>query len=83
MLSKCSSGGAVVRNTPTNAEDTRDTGLMSGSGRSPGVGNGNPFQYSCLGNPMVGAWWAAVHGVAKAEHDLATKQHLASVSIFH
>ena len=41
-------------------------GSVSGSGRSPGEGNGNPSQYSCLGNPMDrGAWQATVHGVAK------------------
>ena len=39
-----------------------DMGLIPGSGRSPGEENGNPLQYSCLGNPMdTGAWWAAVH----------------------
>ena len=60
-------GGAVVRNPPANAEDSRDMGLIPGSGRSPGVGNDNPLQYSCLGNPMDrGAWWATVHGVAKS-----------------
>ena len=41
--------------------------LIPGSGRSPGEGNGNPLQYSCLENPMVrGTWWATVHGVAKS-----------------
>ena len=40
----------VVKNPPANAGDARDVGLMPGSGRSPGVGNGNPFQYSCLEN---------------------------------
>ena len=41
-------------------------GFIPGSGRSPGEGNGNPLQYSCLGNPMDrGAWQAIVHGVAK------------------
>ena len=41
-------------------------GLIPGSGRSPGEGNGNPFQYPCLGNPMdKGAWWATVHGVTE------------------
>ena len=56
-------GGSAVKNPPANA---RDVGLISGSGRSPGVGKGNPLQYSCLGNPMDrGAWHAAVHGVAK------------------
>ena len=48
-----------------------DVGLLSGSGRSPGEGNGNPLQYSCLGNPMDrGAWWAIVHGVAKSRTQL-------------
>ena len=43
-----------------------DTGSIPGSGRSPGEGNGNPLQYSCLKIPMdKGAWWATVHGVAK------------------
>ena len=45
-----------------------DLGLISGSGRSPGEGNGYPLQYSCLENPMDrGAWWATVHGVAKSQ----------------
>ena len=44
-----------------------DVGSIPGSGRSPGEGNGNPFQYSCLGNPIDrGAWWATVHGVTKS-----------------
>ena len=44
-----------------------DQGLILGSGRSSGEGNGNTLQYSCLKNPMdKGAWWAAVHGVAKS-----------------
>ena len=64
----------MVENSPANA---RDSGLIPGSGRSPGKGDGNPHQYSCLRNPMDrGAWQATVHGVAKKEsrHDLATKQ---------
>ena len=45
-----------------------DLGSIPGSGRSPGEGNGNPLQYSCLENPMDrGAWWATVHGVAKSQ----------------
>ena len=45
-----------------------DTGLIPGSGRSPGEGNGYALQYSCLGNHMYrGAWWATVHGVAKSQ----------------
>ena len=45
-------GGSVVKNTPANAGNARDPGLIPGSGRSPGKGNGNPLQYSCLENPM-------------------------------
>jgi len=48
--------------------DTGDMGLIPGSGRSPGGGNGNPLQYSCLGYPMNrGAWWAAICGVEKGQ----------------
>ena len=57
----------MVKNLPANAEDARDVGSLPQSGRSPGIGNSNPLQYSCLDNPMDrGAWWAAVHGVAKS-----------------
>ena len=45
------SAGAVVKNLPTNAKNTRDVGSIPGSRRSLGVGNGNPLQYSCLENP--------------------------------
>ena len=56
-------GGLVVKNMP---DDTKDLGSIIGSGRSPGEGNGNPLQCSCLGNPMGrGAWWAAVPGVSE------------------
>ena len=49
-----------------------DLGSISGLGRSPGEGNGNPLQYSCLENPTDGAaWWAAVHGVAKSRTRLS------------
>ena len=59
-------GGSVVKNLPANAGDSRDAGSISGSGRSPGGGNDNPLQHSCLENPMdSGAWWAIIHGVAK------------------
>ena len=67
---------AGLKNPPANAGDVGDAGLIPGSGRSPGGGNGNPLQYSCLvggsqysclENPMDGgAWWAAVHEVAKS-----------------
>ena len=59
--------GTVVKNLPASAGDSRDTGLIPGSGRSPGEGNGSPLQYSCLANPMDrGVWRATVHGVTKS-----------------
>ena len=58
----------LVQNLPANTGDTRDVDLMPGSGRSPGEGNGNPLQYSCLGNLTDrGAWRATVHGVDKSQ----------------
>ena len=58
----------VVKNTPANAGDVRDAGSVPGPGRSPGEGNGNPPQYSCLENPMdTGAWRASVHRVTKSQ----------------
>ena len=55
--------GSVVKNPPAN---TGDLGSIFALGGAPGEGNGNPLQYSCLRNPMDrGAWWAAVHGLAK------------------
>ena len=56
--------GSEVKVSACNAGDLRS---IPGLGRSPGEGNGNPLQYSCLENPMDGgAWWATVHGVAKS-----------------
>ena len=53
----------MVKNPPANTGDVTDAGLIPGSGRSPGEGNGNPLQYFCLGNTMDRvAWWATVHG---------------------
>ena len=61
-------GGAVVKNLPTRAGDSRDSGLTPGPGRSLGGGHSNPFQASCLGNPTDrGAWWAAVPGVERSQ----------------
>ena len=62
--------GLVVKNSPANAEDARDMDLIPESGRSPGRGNSNPFQYSCLENPMDrGAWQAIVHGSQRVRHE--------------
>ena len=56
-------GSSVVKNLPANAGDM---GLIPGLGRSPGEGNGNPLQYSCVENPMDReAWQARIHGIAK------------------
>ena len=58
----------MIKNLPATAGDL---GSIPGSGRSPGEGNGNPLQYSCLENPMDrGAWWAIVHRVAKSRTQL-------------
>ena len=68
--------GSVVKNPPANEEDARDTGSIPGWGRSPGVVNGNPFQYSCLENfKDRRAWRATVHGVAK---ELDTTERLST-----
>ena len=62
-------GGSEVKASACNAGDLSS---IPGSGRSAGEGNGNPLQYSCLENPMDGgAWWAAVHGVAKSQTRLS------------
>jgi len=64
----------LYRRLPYSSDDKEsacnagDLGLIPGSGRSPGEGNGNPLQYSCLENPMDrGAWWATVYGVTKSQ----------------
>ena len=61
----------VVKNPPANAGEIRDAGLIPGSGRSPGEGNGYPLQYSCLENPKDReAWQATVHRVTKSQTQL-------------
>ena len=70
LLLKSSLAGSVVKNSPANVGNAS---LIPWSGKSPGEGNGNTLQYSCLGNPMDrGAWRATVHGVAK---ELDTTEH--------
>ena len=67
LLRQC---GSAIRNLPVIAGDAGDRDSIPGSGRYPGVANGNPTQYSCLENPMDrGAWQATVYGVARAGHD--------------
>ena len=60
--------GSVVKNLPASTGAMRDTGLIPESGRPSGGGNGNPLQYSCLGNPLDrGTWWATAHRVAESD----------------
>ena len=63
-------GGLMVKNP---LADAGDTGSVPGLGRSPGEGDGNPLQCSCLGNPMDRGAWQATYGCKKVRHDLATK----------
>ena len=67
----------MVKNQPASAGDLRDLGSVRGLGRSPGEGNGNPLQYSCLENPMDrGACWATVHRVTELDTAERLSTHL-------
>ena len=67
-----------------SAYNVRDLGSIPGSGRSPGEGNGNPLQYSCLENSMDGgAWWATVNGVAKSQMQLSLSLFFVLKQAFH
>ena len=69
-------GGAVVKSPPASAGDTRGVGSIPGWERCPGGGNGNPVQYSCLGNPINrGDWWAPVYGVAESDSTMQLSTH--------
>ena len=62
----------VVKNPPANAGDVREADSIPGLGRSPGVGNVNLLQYSCLENPIDrGAWWATIHRAVKSQTQLS------------
>ena len=59
-----------AKNLPANAGDVRGMGSIPELGRFPEGGHGNPFQYSCLENPMDrGGWWATIHRVVKVRHN--------------
>ena len=75
VLFSPSPGIGQVAQMVKNANNKGDQCLIPGLGRSPGEGNGNPLQYSCLKNPMDrGAWWATVLGVAK-ESDMTEQNN--------
>ena len=81
MLNAVVPGGAVVKNVPANLRGRRDTGLIPGSGRFSGGGNGNPLQYSCLENSMDrGVWQATVHRVTKSQTLLSEWAHTCRLS---
>ena len=72
-------GGSLVKNLPVSAGDM---GMIPGSGRSPGEGNGNPLWYSWLGNPMDrGAWWITVDGITE-ESDMTYNKQLNILQLF-
>ena len=73
----------MVKNWPANAGDIRDSDSIPGSGRSPGAGNGNPLQCSCLDNPRDGgAWWTAVYGVAQSRTRMKRLSIYLTISFF-
>ena len=72
----------VIKNPTASAGDAGDVCLIPGSGRSPGGGHGNPFLYSCLGNPMDrGAWQATVRGIAELETTEQLDTHKSQVAL--
>ena len=76
LLQRGFPSGSVIKNPPANAGDAGDTCSIPGSGRSPGEGNGNLHQYSCLGNPTDReAWWVTVHGVSESRTWLSAHTH--------
>ena len=69
-------GGSVVKNPPASGGDAGDMGLILGSGRYPGGGNGNSLQYSCLKNPVDrGAWHVTAHGVTESNNTEQRSTH--------
>ena len=68
--------GTGVKNLPANGGDAREASSIPGLGRSPGKGNDNPLQYSCLENSMDrGTWWATVHGVTESDMTECVRTH--------
>ena len=74
--------GAVAKNLPANARDTKDAGSIPGSKRSSGEGNGNPLQHSGLAASMDRTTWqATVQGVTKSQTELSTHTHILSFGL--
>ena len=74
----------MVKNSPANTGDARDGGSIPGAGRSPGVGNGNPFQSSCLENSMDrGTWWTIVHKITKSQIGLTMHAYSCVCALSH
>ena len=74
----------VVKTLPAKAGDIRDLGSLPGWGRSPRGGHGNPFQYSCLENPLdKGAWWATVYSVTKSQTGLSDLACIHVLNIYY
>ena len=71
----------MIKNLPASTGGVREAGLIPGSGRSPGEGNGNPVQFSCLENSVGrGAWWATIHGATKSQTRLSDQVHTCVLS---
>ena len=78
FLKPASQVALVVKNLPATAGVVRDTGLIPGSGRTPGGGHGNPLQCSCLENPMDRrSWWLQSMGLQRVGHNLSDLTHIA------
>ena len=72
----------LVKNLPAKAGDARDRGLIPGLGKSPGEGNGNPLQHSCLENPTDrGAWCTTVHGCKQSDMTERTLTHVTKLKM--
>ena len=76
-------GGTLVKNPFANAGDTRDSGSIPGSGRSPGVGNDNPLQFSCLENSMDRGAWSPVGYSPWGCKELDTTEQLSTTQIYN
>ena len=84
-MCKASQVALVVKNPPSKVGDVRDTGSIPESGRSPGEGNGSPYKYSCLENPVDReAWQSTVHiGLPRVQHNLTNLANMHKQNLWH